>query len=123
MGQLCETSFKDDICKVLVYSSPLTNLNRKENLLYHAFAIFKTKDIEGGQTAWWSVEKNGEYIVLQRTLKPDQSCIQDYLYMERNSQKLAFMFMRKRKTVKLLTESSGRGTLFDFLRALSDRFE
>jgi hypothetical protein len=96
----------------------LTNLNRNKNLLYHAFAIFKTKSIEGGQTAWWSVEKNGEYIVLQRTLKPDQSYIRDYLYAQQNSQEYATM--KKRNTpIKLLAESSGR--VFDFLRALSDR--
>jgi hypothetical protein len=120
LWQLCETSFKDDICEVLVYSSPLTNLNRNEKLLYHAFAIFQTKNIEGGQTAWWSVEKNGEYIVLQRTIKPDQSYIRDYLYAQQNSQEYATM--KKRNTpIKLLAESSGRGTLFDFLRALSNR--
>lgn len=120
LGQLCETCFKDDISEVVVCSSPLTKLNRNENLLYHAFAVFKTVNVVSGQTVWWSVEKNGEHIVLQRTVNQDQSFVRDYLYTEDESQK----FMKTRNTpVKMLSESPGRGTLFDFLRALFDRHD
>nr|CAH0106935.1 unnamed protein product [Daphnia galeata] len=85
---------------------------------FHAFIVFKTisgMDGEIGDYWWWSLEKNREYIVLQRSRNKND--VKDKLYSE------------KRKEVKSIEENLvGKGTIKDLLsilwayQAISERY-
>ena len=53
----------DNISSVRLYTTPLREAQWTNLIFYHAFVVFNTETDTG--TYWWSLEKNGEALVLQ----------------------------------------------------------
>ena len=56
--------------KIWVYKKPLSSWQLTQVLLHHQFVVLETSDW------WWSIEKNGEGITIQRSKK--LSYVKDY---------------------------------------------
>ena len=54
---------KDKISQVSLYTTPLDKTQWTNLILYHAYAVFYT-ETSGGKF-WWSLEKNGDALILQ----------------------------------------------------------
>jgi hypothetical protein len=66
-----KSSLRDDIIgEVGVYSNPLP-FPLESNVAIHAFVILKTENRQNIKETWWSLEKNGRYIVLQQSFNKD----------------------------------------------------
>ncbi len=93
--EVLKSGLKSSIRQVYVYSNPLpivaalekVSVRKALNLLdlpsvcdvtIHAFVVFKTDDFATGKEMWWSLEKNGHYIVLQHS--PDKADVVDKIY-------------------------------------------
>ena len=68
---ILKTSLEHYITHVQVYKNPLSAITFKSNEAIHAFVVFKTKNDSNSKESWWSLEKNGTYIVLQQSLNKD----------------------------------------------------
>jgi ankyrin repeat protein len=68
--EILKSSLKDDITKVIVYSNPLP-IPIKSDVTVHAFVVFETENEANSKVTWWSLEKNGHYIVLQQSPNKD----------------------------------------------------
>ena len=69
---------KENIQCVIAYKAPLSEYQVTKLLLYHMFIVFKTEDW------WWSIEKNGEGITIQRS--KEVTAVRDrYRQEKRNS--------------------------------------
>ena len=70
---ILQTSMGDWIRKVTVYSNSLPiRLHQLKDVTIHAFVVFQTwNDYFHNSTMWWSLEKNGTYIVLQQSPNKD----------------------------------------------------
>jgi hypothetical protein len=55
------------ITHVEVYSNPLPAIPFQSNVTIHAFVVFETWDWMTEKETWYSIEKNGHYIVLQQS--------------------------------------------------------
>jgi hypothetical protein len=90
-----------------VYSNPLP-IPLKSGVTIHAFVVFQTKKnkAESEETCWWSLEKNGKYIVLQQS--PVKEDVTEKLYDPPEKKE----HVQRLGPVKLL--ESARGNL-DFL--------
>lgn len=65
---ILKDSLPDFISNVWVYSNPLPKLP-VVSVLFHAYAVFTTNKIPSSPSSemWWSLEKNGKYIILQQS--------------------------------------------------------
>ncbi|EFX68518.1 hypothetical protein DAPPUDRAFT_114502 [Daphnia pulex] len=60
------------ITHVEVYSNPLPAIPFKSENMIHAFVVFRTWNWMTEKETWWySIEKNGHYIVLQQSPNKD----------------------------------------------------
>lgn len=59
LEELIETTEK--IERVYLYKTPISEIQLTHAFLYHEFVVFQTKNW------WWSIEKNGEFLVIQRS--------------------------------------------------------
>ncbi len=78
---ILKRSMKDKIRKVTIYSNPLSSISlSKNNVTIHAFVVFETENDWNGscKKTWWSLEKNGKYIVLQQS--PNQDDVINKIY-------------------------------------------
>jgi hypothetical protein len=64
---ILKSSLKDIIVHAMVYSNPLP-IPIKSGVTIHAFVVFQTMNESNSEKTWWSLEKNGKYIVLQQSL-------------------------------------------------------
>lgn len=70
--------YREKITDIWVYRCPLSAWQLTQVLLNHQFVVLETNDW------WWSIEKNTEEIVIQRS--KDKSWVRDYLKQkERNT--------------------------------------
>ena len=53
----------DTISRVFLYTKPLNEAQWTNLIFYHAYVVFYTETING--KFWWSLEKNGEALILQ----------------------------------------------------------
>ena len=67
---ILKSSLNDEIVEVKIYSNPL-EIPIKSDVTIHAFVVFKTVKLWDDKEMWWSLEKNGSYIVLQQSLDED----------------------------------------------------
>lgn len=61
----------ETIRQIFAYKTPLNDLQLTNFVLYHMFIVFKTDKF------WWSIEKNHEEIIIQRSWSEPQ--VKDYL--------------------------------------------
>ena len=73
-------------------------------MFYHCYIVFETSDY------WWSIEKNGKGITLQR------SRIFDFV-------KMKYRRKQRKETQKLLTTFQGKGSVRELLEYLQDAKE
>ena len=102
---------KDPITNIRVYSNPLPSLP-DVSVLIHAFAVFKTKPIPSiAKEMWWSLEKNGKYIILQQST--NEKDVVDTTF-DVNENKMN----RRLLPVKELISAKGNGDLENILESL-----
>jgi hypothetical protein len=109
-----KSSLKDDsIEEVTVYSNPLP-FPLEPNVAIHAFVILKTENRQNFKETWWSLEKNGKYIVLQQSSNKDDVIKKIYDAEKKES-------VKRLEPVRPLDSISGNYRPFkDLLRAICD---
>jgi hypothetical protein len=77
---ILKSSLKDQITHVEVYSNPLpsTPAATSDVAFPNTFVSFKTKNLETKGEMWWSLEKNGNNIILQQS--PDKDDVTQKIY-------------------------------------------
>ena len=71
---MLKSSMGDLIRNVTVYSNPLPIPLKVPGVTFHAFVVFKTarfRWFRNSEETWWSLEKNGQYIILQQSTNED----------------------------------------------------
>ena len=93
---ILKSSVRNEILQVSVYSNPLPIHSTLEaysfrklfkmpslpawcDVAFHAFVVLKTLDpIDNNRINWWSMEKNGKYIILQQSSELTEVCERVY---------------------------------------------
>jgi ankyrin repeat protein len=76
---ILKSSLQDEIViGALVCTNPLPAIPVKTAVTFHAFVVFKTENSKTKNGMWYSMEKNGQYIVLQQS--PNDDDVEKKLY-------------------------------------------
>jgi hypothetical protein len=106
---ILKSSLEDKISHVQVYSNPLPAIPLESNVTIHAFVVFETWiRTPFSETTWWSLEKNGQYIVLQQS--PNEDDVTKKIYDPEKK-----MCVKRLEPVKKQTSAMGN---LDFLQNL-----
>jgi ankyrin repeat protein len=107
---------KDRITNIKVYSNPLPSLP-DVSVLIHAFVVFSTMPISSNpEEMWWSLEKNGKYIILQQSTK-EKDVVDTTFDVNENKMN------QRLSPVKELTSATGRGNLENMFESVSSQLE
>jgi hypothetical protein len=105
---ILKTSLTQDfIIAVQIYSNPLPTIPFKSNFTIHAFVVFKTRNKWNSKETWWSLEKNGTYIVLQQSLNKDDVTKKTYGDEKKETKRL--------EPVEKLESTNGKGQSIKYL--------
>jgi hypothetical protein len=76
---ILKSYLNDRIIMNAFYCNPLPFRFGADVITIHAFVVFQTQSLRGGnKKMWWSLEKSGRYIVLQQS--PDKDVVTQQMY-------------------------------------------
>nr|CAH0107285.1 unnamed protein product [Daphnia galeata] len=108
LGILLNGDLSEKITEVLYYKNPLVWCQFSNSYLYHAFVVLKTTN------CWWSMEKNSEEVVFQRSEKLDD--VRDQSANTKRSKGLLRMLCSKVKKQAIARSDLTLNTVVTYIR-------
>jgi ankyrin repeat protein len=111
---ILKSFLEDKITHFQVYSNSIPILH-KSAITFHAFVVFQTENSKTNEKMWYSMEKNGFYIILQQS--PVKIDVTEKIYEYRKTKQ----FVKRPELVKLLKSSIGNDEVLEnLLRAICE---